>query len=123
MLRHRLTQLGANLAVYGVGDVATNIVSFLLLPIYVRFLSPEDYGVISLLLTIEAASKILFRWGVDASFMRLYYDCRDERERQCLASTIFFFLAALNGVLLLLFLAGTPLLATHLFGEPSHVAV
>ena len=73
---------------------ATSIVSFLLLPVYVRYLTPEDYGVISLLLTVEVVSKIVFRWGVDASFMRLYYDCPDHASRQRLASTIFWFLAA-----------------------------
>ena len=68
-------QLHAASLIYGLGDVATSVISFLLLPVYVRYLSPEDYGVIGLLLTIEVVTKILFRWGVDASFMRLYYDC------------------------------------------------
>ena len=39
--------------IYGLGDVATTIISFFLLPIYVRYLSPDDYGVLSLLLTTE----------------------------------------------------------------------
>ena len=45
-----------------------------------------------MLLTIEAVAKIVFRWGVDTAFMRLYYDCADQPARQRLASTIFFFL-------------------------------
>lgn len=117
----RLTQLARHLAIYGLGDVATSILSFLLLPVYVRYLSPADYGVISLLLTVEVVAKILFRWGVDASFMRLYYDCADHASRQRLASTIFWFLAALNGTLLALGLAAAPWLAAHLFGVTSHV--
>ena len=68
-----------NLAIYGLGDVATSIADLLLLPIYTRFLSPEDYGVIAMLLMIEAVAKILFRWGVDTAFMRMYYDCPDQR--------------------------------------------
>lgn len=35
-------------AAYGVGIVATKVLSFLLLPLYTRFLSPADYGVIQL---------------------------------------------------------------------------
>lgn len=118
----RLKELSRNLAIYGLGDVATSIVSFLLLPVYVRFLSPTDYGVIGLLLAVEVAAKILFRWGVDASFMRLYYDCPDEAARQRLASTIFFFLLGANGTLLLAALAAAPTLAVHLFGAPTHVS-
>ena len=96
----RLKALGRDLAVYGAGDVATQAISFLLLPIYVRFLSPGDYGVLALLLAVEMLTKIVFRWGVDASFMRMYYDCPDQQARRRLASTIFFFLLAVNGLVL-----------------------
>ena len=67
----RIKALGRDLAVYGAGDVATQAISFLLLPVYVRFLSPGDYGVLALLLAVEMITKIVFRWGVDASFMRM----------------------------------------------------
>ena len=116
----RLSALAKNFAIYGLGDVATNIVSFLLLPLYTRFLSPAEYGAISLLLTVEVVAKILFRWGVDASFMRFYYDCETEPDRQRLASTIFWFLAVVNGIILGLTLAAAPFVATHLFGVPGY---
>ena len=70
----------------GRGDVATSIVSLLLLPVYTRFLTPSDYGVIAMLLTVEAGGKIIFRWGVDTAFIRLYYDCADQKARQRLAT-------------------------------------
>ncbi|MGE3840004.1 MAG: lipopolysaccharide biosynthesis protein [Vicinamibacterales bacterium] len=119
----RLQRLARQLLVYGLGDVATSVISFLLLPIYVRYLSPEDYGVIGLLLSVEVASKIVYRWGVDASFMRLYYDCHDQRDRQRLASTIFFFLLVLNGSLLIAALALAPAIGTWLFGRAGYETV
>ena len=122
-MRQKLQHLTRSLTIYGIGDVATTIVSFLLLPVYVRYLSPSDYGIIALLLTVEVAAKILFRWGVDASFMRLYYDCQDQRARQVLASTIFFFLLAVNGVLLTLGLLAARFVADHLFGVPGQALV
>jgi len=88
----RLRSLGKSFTVYGLGDVATSIISFLLLPIYARFLSPEDYGAIGLLTTIEIVTKIVYRFGLDGSFMRLFVDCADEQARQRLASTLFWFL-------------------------------
>ena len=94
----RLRSLGKSFTVYGLGDVATSIISFLLLPLYARFLTPEDYGAIGLLLSIEVVAKIVFRFGLDAAFMRLYFDCPDDRARQRLASTLFWFLAAVGGV-------------------------
>ena len=35
-------------AVYGLGDMGGRIVSFLLIPIVLRFLSPEDYGILEI---------------------------------------------------------------------------
>ena len=119
-MRGRLRELFGSFLLYGLGDTATQVVSFLLLPLYVRYLSPADYGVLALLLTTEVVSKIVFRWGIDASFMRLYYDCADARERQRLASTHFLFLLVVNGVLLLGALLVAPALAEHLFGTGQY---
>ena len=116
----RLKTLFTHTAIYGIGDVATSLVSFLLLPVFTRYLTPAEYGVIALLLTIEAISKILFRWGIDSAFMRFYYDCPDERTRQQLASTIFFFLLMTNGALLLAAVAAAPWLGAWLFGTREY---
>jgi O-antigen/teichoic acid export membrane protein len=109
-------QLSKHSAIYGVGDVAIQALNFLLLPVYVRYLSAADYGVIGLLAAIEAPVKLFFRWGIDGAFMRYWYDCTEEADRQRLSSTIFFFLLALNGVLLVLALAVAPTLAPRLLG-------
>ncbi len=122
-MRTRLTNLFKNLTVYGLGDVATNIVSFLLLPIYVRHLSPSDYGVISLLLSVEVVAKIVFRFGLDASFMRLYFDCHDLKARQRLASTLFLFLFIVDGAVLLVVLAFADPIGRLLFGTSGYALV
>jgi O-antigen/teichoic acid export membrane protein len=116
----KLKSLFRDLAIYGLGDVATSIVSFLLLPIYVRYLSPQDYGILALLLVVEVVAKIVFRWGLDASFMRMYYDCADDAARQRLTSTILFFLLAVNGAWLLAALAVSPLASPRLFGVSGY---
>lgn len=119
----KLKTLFTNLTIYGMGDVATSIVSFLLLPIFVRFLSKVDYGIWALLLMVELVAKIVFRWGIDASFMRLYYDCETHGARQRLASTIFFFLFAVNGGLLVAALLSAPWMSDRLFGVPGQTPV
>jgi O-antigen/teichoic acid export membrane protein len=116
----RIRTLGRDLAVYGAGDVATQALSLLLLPLYVRYLSPGDYGALALLLTVEMLTKIVFRWGLDASFMRMYYDCHDQASKQRLASTIVLFLAGANGLVLAVALILAPQISRFLFGSPSH---
>jgi O-antigen/teichoic acid export membrane protein len=119
-LRQKLRELSKNLAIYGAGDVAIQAVNFLLLRFYVEYLTPTDYGILALLASIEAPVKLFFRWGIDGAFMRYWFDCDDEHERQRLSSTLFFFLLALNGVLLVLSLAAAPFLSERLLRAPGY---
>jgi O-antigen/teichoic acid export membrane protein len=100
--------------------VAIQVVNFLLLRVYVDYLTRVDYGVIALLAAIEAPVKLFFRWGVDGAFMRFWYDCEDTAARQRLASTLFFYLLAANGLLLIAALAAAPFVSERLLGAPGY---
>jgi O-antigen/teichoic acid export membrane protein len=117
----KIRELSKNITVYGLGDVAVSIVSFFLLPVYVLYFNAADYGVINVLISMEVIAKIVFRFGLDGSFMRFYYDAGDERGRQRLASTIFFFLFALDGAVLLALLLAAPALSDSLLGSRGYV--
>jgi O-antigen/teichoic acid export membrane protein len=115
-LLHKVRELSRDLAIYGVGDVAVSVVNFALLPVYVRYLTETDYGLLAQLGAVEVIAKILFRCGLDGSFMRFYYDYEDARDRQRLASTIFFFIISVNALLLTASVIAAPHIAARLFG-------
>ncbi len=117
----KIRELSKNVTIYGLGDVAVSIVGFFLLPVYVLYFNPADYGVLSVLGALEVIAKIVFRFGLDGSFMRFYYDAGDEAERRRLASTIFFFLFALDGTVLVALLLASPALSDALLGSRAHV--
>ena len=117
----KVRELSKNLAIYGLGDVAVSVINLLLLPIYVQYLSAEDYGALALLGTVEVVAKILYRWGLDGSFMRFFYDYDDPAARQRMASSIFFFLLGVNVVLLAIALTAAPALARALFDDLSYL--
>jgi len=119
-LFQKIRELSKHLAIYGSGDVAIQALNFLLLPLYVKYLSKADYGVLALLASVEATVKLFFRWGVDGAFMRFWYDCADESERQRLASTLFLFLLAANGVLLVGSLVAAPFLSARLLQSEGY---
>jgi O-antigen/teichoic acid export membrane protein len=119
-LLQRIRELPKHLAIYGAGDVAIQALNFLLLPLYVRYLTPADYGVLALLASVEATVKLFFRWGVDGAFMRFWYDHDDEAGRQRLSSTLFFFLLGTNGILLLLSLVVSPFVSERLLQSSGY---
>jgi O-antigen/teichoic acid export membrane protein len=118
----KIRALSRDVTVYGLGDVAVSIVNFGLLGLYVKYLDAADYGVIGILGSLEVVAKIAFRFGLDGAFMRLFYDSDRTADRQRLASTIFFFLLALNGAVVSVLLLASPALAAALLGSTQHTA-
>jgi O-antigen/teichoic acid export membrane protein len=88
------------LATYGSADVALLVVNVFLLPVFTRVLSREEYGVLGILLVFEAGLKVVYRWGLDGAFLRLYYERSNDEDRRALAGTIAIILLAANGVIL-----------------------
>ena len=120
---HKLKELSKDSAIYGMGDVAVSIVNFLLLPLYVTYLTDVDYGILAQLGSVEVLTKIVARWGLDGSFMRFFYDSPAREDRQRLASSIFFFLLFSNGLLLLASMVGSRWLAAALYSEEGTTAL
>ena len=118
----KIRELSKNVTIYGLGDVAVSVINFLLLGVYVTYFSASDYGVISILGALEVIAKIVFRFGLDGSFMRFFYESDGEDGRRRLASTIFFFLLALDGAVVLVLLVAAPALSEALLGSRAATA-
>lgn len=101
---NNVARISRQLVAYGTADVVVLAISFLLLPIYTRVLTPREYGALALLLVIEAVLKIINRWGLDAAFLRFYYECPDDEQRRSLSGTIAGFIALVNGAIAVLLL-------------------
>ena len=108
-------RISRQLFAYGTADVFVLAISFLLLPIYTRVLTPREYGALALLLVCEAVLKIINRWGLDAAFLRYYYELADEEQRKTLAGTIAGFIIVANGALAALLLADAAQVNRFLF--------
>ncbi len=85
--------------------------AFLLLPIYARFLTPAEYGTVSLAGSAALLLAITYRLGLDAALLRLHHDV-DDRERRDLYGTVAIISLAAVMALTLVVLLALPLLLT-----------
>ncbi|MDX6649869.1 MAG: hypothetical protein QOJ97_1820 [Solirubrobacteraceae bacterium] len=67
----RLARTGA---AYQVGEALAKGVAVILLPVYTRHLTAQDYGTADLLLTLVILVSIVIRLGLVEAFVRFYYD-------------------------------------------------
>lgn len=87
---NRGKELAKNTAILTVGRLGTQIVQFLLLPLYTALLTQEEYGTVDLFNTYITLLLPLFNWQFDSGLFRFLVDCREDEDRQTtLISTIF----------------------------------
>jgi O-antigen/teichoic acid export membrane protein len=99
----RLRSLLNQSAVYSLGNIFTHGIKFLLLPLYTRFLTPADYGILAILGTYEMVLGILLSFGLQGSLTRLHYDFKDdETSRRGLYGSAWLFLTGSSLLLTLL---------------------
>lgn len=105
--------------VYSLGDMISKGLNFILLPIYLGYLSEAEYGEITFTLSITAFLNILFGLGFAGAVTRLYYDCKSEEARKRLLGTAALFLILFSiGLTFLLVLVGNNLFFERFFGLP-----
>ena len=90
MLQH-LKKTFKHTVLYGIGQVAAKAVGFLLIPVYTRYLSPSDFGIVALVMIYFTILEIILRLGVDSAMFRVYFNEPDEDRRSSLVNTAFLF--------------------------------
>src|SRR5947209_4380162 len=94
-------------AVYGLASLLTQAAGFVLLPLYTRFLTPSDYGILEVLGRIaETAATVLLLGGFRQALLTFFQQAPNEAERRQVVSAAFVLAASacLGGLGLMLFL-------------------
>lgn len=81
-------QLLSSSVVYGSGNIVVRAIGFFLLPVYTRYLTTADYGVLAVTDTITAILRILFPLSLHGAAMRLYFSADNEGERRQIMGAI-----------------------------------
>ena len=90
----RMGTLGRHSMIYGLGVILTKAVSFVMLPIYTRFLTPTDYGILQLItMTLEVVS-IFAGSRIAFGIFHYYHKAQDDAGRRSVLSTALLLLAA-----------------------------
>lgn len=118
-----ISRLGKNTMLYAIGTILTRVVSFIMLPVYTRYLTPADYGLLQILdLALDVAS-ILISGGATAGIMRFYFKAKSERERCSVLFTGWGTQVGLNLVGTVLLLLAAPLIWRLALSEAGTVGM
>jgi O-antigen/teichoic acid export membrane protein len=90
---------------YGVGQILPKIISFLLIPVYVAYLSPAEFGLIELITSTCLFLTITMRFSLPGAITRFYFDFDSEHDLSRYVSTMFYgiiMISTLTGILFLI---------------------
>src|SRR6476661_6651470 len=106
----RLRELLRHSAIYGLGSIVARVLGVLLLPLYTRYLSPSDYGLI----------ETLVAQGMKSAFFRFYFDSAEPERRHLVVRTAFWYVMLASTAVTALGIALASQVSWLLFGTHGH---
>jgi O-antigen/teichoic acid export membrane protein len=116
----RLKELLRHSAIYGLGSIVARVLGVLLLPLYTRYLSPSDYGLIETLVALSAVLTALVAQAMKSAFFRFYFDSVEPARRLLVVRTAFWYVLAASTALLIAGVALSQPISWLLFGTRTH---
>ena len=99
--RQKLAKYGTLLSGYGLGIFFNQGINLILIPIFWRVLTPEDFGIIAITQIITLFLQPIYMFGTSETIQRFYYKWQAD-ERPHYLSWIFWFLFAFTFILTVL---------------------
>jgi len=89
MISKELKFLLTHSSIYGLGTVVSRMVAFILLPLYTRYLTPADYGLLEAIDISTAVIGIVVTVGIAMALSRFYYESEEMEQRNRVVSTTY----------------------------------
>lgn len=111
MISKEIKFLLTHSSIYGVGTMVSQLVAFLMLPVYTRYLTPKDYGVLELIDITTTIIGIVVTIGIARALSRFYYEFSEIREQNRVVSTTYLTYLTIGAISILLLFPLTGLFA------------
>lgn len=114
-----MLNLFKNISIYSLGNLLSRGITFLLLPLYTRILSPADYGQLELIYLVGSVLALLYGLRVENGYNRIYFFNKEVDFRKKLYSTGQAFNLLCSVVFAFIMIANAPLFAAKIFAFPQ----
>lgn len=95
-----MNKIATNTIYYSIGEIVPKIIGFIMLPIYTRYLSPSDYGIIAYTNSVVLFLFLFGNFCLNTYALRFYYVHKDDKERRQMLGSINIAILALNTIIL-----------------------
>jgi O-antigen/teichoic acid export membrane protein len=79
-LRNKILQkLAGETAIYGISHTLGRLINFLLVPLYIKLFTPDDYGVLSTYYAVAGFAIVVLMYGMETAFFNFSRDEKPEK--------------------------------------------
>jgi len=107
------TKLIKNTSLYTIGNIIPKILAMVLLPVFTRYLTPGEYGILNYTNSIISFLYVLSLLSLNTFILRYYFKMENKIERKRLIGNISLFLLIYNFILLFLELILAPIVIDY----------
>ena len=115
----KIKELGSQTIIYGLGDSLYKLISFILLPLYLKYLSPAQYGTVETLIVTSGLVVSFIALGLPNAVFRFYFRAESVGARKKIVSTIFFLSLSVQFVVPFLFFLNSDLISKLILKSPE----
>lgn len=112
-----MSQLSRHSLIYGLGTVLNRAVAFVMLPIYTRFLTPADYGILQLIGMFVEVTAIIAGARLANGIFHFYHKAEGTRDKQAVLSTALVVITVSYVLITLAAAVTAPSIADLVFGS------
>ena len=98
MLRKTVKELGFHSLIYMIGSIASILSSIILLPVYTRFLTPTDYGMLEIIDNLRNQLIVIILAGLVPAMAKFYKETDEVAEQRSTMSTAYLYASGFGGL-------------------------
>jgi len=83
-------------SIYGFGHLIARSLSFILLPFYTHYISSNEFGIYSLVISFASIISIFFHLGLQGSFVKYFTSAKSQSEQRLIFSNLIFLISAVS---------------------------
>ncbi len=121
MSSKELTYLFKHSTIYGLGTTLGQIVGFIMLPVYTRYLTPKDYGILNLIEITTFLMGMVITTGIAQTLSRFYYERGNRKEQDKTVSTMYITYVILSVCVTPLVIISSRLIVDFIFDTPEYI--
>jgi len=120
-VRDETKLLAYHTMIYGIANLLNRIIGFLMIPVYTRYFSPSDYGVLEIITITTQVIGLAASIGMAQSIGRFYFQYEDQGTRNTIVSTGILSFSFLSLLLLIPLLLSSGKLSALLLGPSASI--